>query len=86
MSDGRTDGTVLFAFLAGAIIGAGVGLLLAPQSGSETRKQIGDLAHKAQEKANEMAHKAQEKAGELKEKVARKVEHGAERVRDAVSA
>lgn len=75
MSDGRMDGTMLFAFLAGAIIGAGVGLLLAPQSGSETRKQIGDLAHKAQEKASE-----------LKERMAHKVERGAERVRDSASA
>jgi gas vesicle protein len=34
----------LLAFLLGAAVGAGVALLLAPQSGEETRKLIGDRA------------------------------------------
>jgi gas vesicle protein len=56
MSDNRSDlGGVLGAFLAGALIGVGVGMLLAPKPGRETRRQLADLAKKAQHKAEEMA-------------------------------
>ena len=56
MSDNRNDlAGVLGAFLVGAVIGVGVGILMAPKSGKETRKQLADLAKKAQERAEEMA-------------------------------
>ncbi len=56
MSDYRSDlAGVLGAFLAGTVIGVGVGILLAPKSGKETRKQLAELAKKAQERAEEMA-------------------------------
>ena len=37
------------AFLAGALIGAGVALLLAPQSGAETRGMLRDYAGRAKD-------------------------------------
>jgi gas vesicle protein len=41
----------MFSFLLGGIVGAGLALLLAPQSGAETRRKIteasDDLKHKA---------------------------------------
>lgn len=41
------------AFIAGgAVIGAGVGLLFAPQTGSETRRSISRYARKAQAQTN----------------------------------
>jgi gas vesicle protein len=44
----RTDpATVLLAFLAGAVAGAAVALLTAPQSGRETRDRLKDLAREA---------------------------------------
>jgi len=51
MSDdrGHTDLALAFAFLAGALVGAGVALLLAPKSGPEMREQIADWAKRAQE-------------------------------------
>jgi gas vesicle protein len=47
MSDERNGllGTV-FAFLTGAVIGAGLALLYAPQSGEETRKKIKEAGDK----------------------------------------
>lgn len=63
MSNGGSDGTTIFAFLTGAIIGVGIGILLAPKPGSETRKQLGDLAQKAQEKAGEIRNRFNEQAG-----------------------
>ena len=37
----------LFALMAGATVGAGVGLLLAPQSGTQLRSSLLDLTRKA---------------------------------------
>jgi gas vesicle protein len=52
----------------GAIIGAGVALLLAPKTGEETREILrekgGDLARRAQERGSEFARRAQETMGE----------------------
>src|SRR5437870_6434093 len=50
---GFSSGAVAFAFLAGAIIGAGAALLLAPQTGAETRKLLRDYAEKAEEEIRE---------------------------------
>ena len=59
MSDdqGHSDLALAFAFLAGALLGAGVALLLAPKSGEETRAQMSEWARRAQEKAREVADK-----------------------------
>lgn len=45
-------GTTFLALITGAAIGAGLGLLYAPESGEETRKKLGDNAKKAQENLN----------------------------------
>ena len=55
--NGYSAGSVGFAFLAGAIIGIGAALLLAPQSGTATRKLLKTYAEQAEE---EMREKAQE--------------------------
>jgi gas vesicle protein len=46
-----------FAFLAGALMGAGIALLLAPKPGAEAREQVGEWLRQAQEKAKEMAQR-----------------------------
>lgn len=56
--NGFSSGAVAFAFLAGAIVGAGAALLLAPQSGAETRKLLKSYAEKAEEEALEKAKEA----------------------------
>jgi len=44
---------VLVAFLLGAVAGGVTALLLAPESGVETRRRIGDSLKKAKDKAKE---------------------------------
>ncbi|CAN5590818.1 hypothetical protein BH11BAC1_BH11BAC1_20370 [soil metagenome] len=43
----------LFALLGGLAIGAAIGILLAPDKGSETRKKMADAAKKAADKVKE---------------------------------
>ena len=68
MSDNRTD--ALMAFLLGAAVGAGVALLLAPQSGEDTRRKLGDTARKLGDDLDEKVRSAREevkhRAGDVK--------------------
>ena len=49
MSDQGRQAAKLAALVAGgAVIGAGIGLLFAPQTGAETRRDVGRYAKKAQ--------------------------------------
>ena len=59
--DDNKTGTVLISFLIGGIVGAGVALLLAPQSGRKTRKQILDAAEDVREQASDYAKRLKEK-------------------------
>ena len=60
MSDERGAGGVLVAFVLGAIAGAAVALLVAPASGEETRRTLGEKAREGRDKANEAARKGGE--------------------------
>lgn len=59
--DDSKTGTVLISFLIGGIIGAGVALLLAPQSGRKTRKHLIDVAEDVRDHASGYAKKLKEK-------------------------
>ncbi len=56
-------GSTVIAFLAGGLIGAGLALLYAPQSGKETRRQIGDLASDLKDKASTWSGDVKDKVG-----------------------
>lgn len=47
-------GGVFVAFLAGGLIGAGIALLYAPGSGSETRSKISDITEEIRKKTEGM--------------------------------
>jgi len=59
--NGAGVGAVLLSFLAGAAVGAGVALLVAPKSGEEIRGKIKDLADDAIGKIKEYTSEAQDK-------------------------
>ena len=59
--DNNKTATVLISFLIGGIIGSGIALLLAPQSGKKTRRQIVDLTDDVRDYASGYAKKLKEK-------------------------
>lgn len=59
--NGVGAGTVLLSFIAGAAVGAGVALLVAPRTGEEIRSKIKGLADDAIDKIKEYTTEAQEK-------------------------
>lgn len=63
--EGYSSGSVLLSFLLGGVVGAGLALLFAPQSGLETRQKIKDLADDVKEKSAEYVNQAKEKAASL---------------------
>ncbi|OGL42169.1 MAG: hypothetical protein A2043_11645 [Candidatus Schekmanbacteria bacterium GWA2_38_9] len=58
---------MFFAFLAGGLIGAAVGLLLAPALGEETRKKVMDSTEDIKGKLRGMTETAKTKIGKVKE-------------------
>jgi hypothetical protein len=60
MSDqGRQAAKVAALVAGGAVIGAGIGLLFAPQTGAETRRDVGRYAKKAQLQATRWGRSVQ---------------------------
>jgi gas vesicle protein len=58
--DSVGGGTLVLAFIAGAVTGAAVALLFAPASGDDTRQFLGERARDSREKANEAARQGRE--------------------------
>ena len=59
----------VLTFLIGAIVGGGIALLAAPNSGKKTREQLETMAGDAKEKAEGYYDEMKEKASEATEKV-----------------
>lgn len=63
--EGYSSGSVLLTFLFGGIVGAGLALLLAPQSGSETRRKIKDFADDVKDKSAGYYDQAKDKVSSV---------------------
>lgn len=68
---GYGTGSVFLSFLLGGLVGAGFALLLAPQSGRETRQKIKELTDDVKEKA--MCY-----VGDVKDKITGGLDKGKE--------
>jgi gas vesicle protein len=53
-------GGVLFAFMAGTVVGAAVALLFAPATGEETREYLSQRARESRDRAAEAARQGRE--------------------------
>ncbi len=60
MSESNNTGETILAFILGGIMGAALGLLLAPASGDDTREKIADWAKKEKKKGSEYWKDAKE--------------------------
>ncbi len=58
----------IMGLLTGTVLGAGLGMLFAPKSGSELRGQISDTATRVGSAASENYQKVADKAGNLAER------------------
>ncbi|MCA9470830.1 MAG: YtxH domain-containing protein [Nitrospirales bacterium] len=56
------------AFITGIILGTGMGILMAPQSGSRTRRKIRHFAEDAGERVNEFTEDARGVVDDLMER------------------
>ena len=69
-------GTILAAFAVGAIAGAGIALLYAPQSGKETRELLAKRTRELKDKVGEKVDDAKEMLAEKKAMIAAAYEDG----------
>lgn len=80
----RDAGMFLAGAAVGALVGAGVALLYAPQSGRRTRGKIRRRAEDLAEQAEEKVERAREDARRTAEDVRRKAEESGERISQRV--
>ena len=78
MRDDSGAGTIITAFILGALTGAAVALLVAPQSGEETRRMIGDKAREGADRAAEAARQGRDMLNRQKQNIASAYERGRE--------
>jgi gas vesicle protein len=63
--EGYGSGSLLLSFLLGGVVGAGLALLLAPQSGKETRQKIRDIAGEVKDKTDEYITQTRDKVSSM---------------------
>jgi gas vesicle protein len=81
--DGGGAGTVLLAFILGAVGGAAVALLYAPASGRETRDRLAEKADEARARAADAAAKGREVLTQGRETLTTAIERGREAYQQA---
>jgi gas vesicle protein len=81
--EGAGAGSVLLAFLLGAVSGAAVALLYAPATGRETREFLGEKAKEGRARAAEAAERGREAIKQGRETLTNAVERGREAYQQA---
>jgi len=76
--DDNGAGTVILAFVLGAVTGAAVALLLAPASGEEVRRLLGERAREGRDRAGEAARQGREVWIRQRETITNAFERGRE--------
>jgi gas vesicle protein len=72
------SGSVMVAFVIGALTGAAVALLFAPASGEETREFLGQKAREGKDKAREAMEQGRDYYRSQRDNLATAVERGRE--------
>ena len=83
--EGAGAGSILLAFLLGAVSGAAVALLYAPATGRDTREYLGERAREGRERASVLAEKGRQVVNEGRETLVTAIERGREAYQQARS-
>ena len=81
--EGAGAGSVLLAFVLGAVSGAAVALLYAPATGKETREYLGDKAREGRERAAAAAERSRDVIKQGRETVTTAIDRGREAYQQA---
>ena len=81
--DTNGGGSVMLAFVLGAVAGAAVALLFAPAAGEETREYLGKRAREGRDRARDAARDAGEQGREFYQRQRENVTSAIERGREA---
>ena len=81
--EGAGAGSVLLAFLLGAVDGAAVALLYAPAAGSETREFLGEKAREGRDRAADAAAKGRDMLNQGRETLSTAIDRGREAYQQA---
>jgi gas vesicle protein len=76
--EGAGAGSILLAFVLGAVSGAAVALLYAPATGRETRDYLGERAREGRDRATDAAAKAGQMVQQGRETLTTAIEKGRE--------
>ncbi len=71
-------------FLTGVLMGVGIGMLLAPEKGSDTRESIADSASGLRDKFNRLVGRAGARVDDLKSMLENEVEGMSDDVRSRI--
>lgn len=82
MSRNNETGTILGSLFIGALAGAVAALLLAPQSGKETRNQLSMEAEKLRDEIEKYAHDFSDKAKQMRADLEEKLRRTEAELRD----
>ncbi|HJN46990.1 MAG: YtxH domain-containing protein [Vicinamibacterales bacterium] len=74
-------GTILMAFVLGAVSGAAVALLWAPNAGEETRRQFNERAREGRERATDAARQGREFVNKQRDNLTTAIDRGREAYR-----
>jgi gas vesicle protein len=83
--EGAGAGSILLAFILGAVSGAAVALLYAPATGRETREYLGERAREGRDRAAQAADKGREFFNQGRETLSHAIERGREAYEQARS-
>lgn len=83
MSRDGSGGSVMLAFMLGAMAGAAVALLFAPAAGEETREYLGKRAREGRDRARDAAREAADQGREFYQRQRDSVTSAIERGREA---
>ena len=81
--DNSGAGTVMLAFVVGALTGAAVALLFAPASGEETREYLGQKARENAARARDVVNEGREVYRQQRDTLTSAVERGREAFQQA---